>query len=151
MGQRRRIVDAVAHHGNRSGLFAPELGDQLDLLLGEQISVGLVEPDRRARIRPGNNETEISGASLIASRDATDDETLAECSGGGWAANLRVEYLFVVGPLFATGPHMQAGTAWTRCAAAMRGATDNDTGEPIELRQWWTHWFWSLGWGLVWR
>lgn len=76
-------------------------------------------------------------------------EKMFGCEGGGLVALARVEYLFVVGPLFATGPYLAADVQRTRCEES-RG-TDPETGEPVAFVQWWLQGAWSAGWWLAWR
>lgn len=83
------------------------------------------------------------------SRTLGDDESLSDCSSGGWLALARVEYQFVVGPLFSTGPFAQVDMQRTGCEKAIGG--DAETGKPIVLRQWWMHRGFNFGWWLTWR
>lgn len=84
------------------------------------------------------------------SRTLDPDELLPRCSGTAWSGVARIEYLFVVGPLFATGPFAQADLQWTRCEAQI-GGISIDTGHPVMGRQWWRHHGGVLGWWLAWR
>jgi hypothetical protein len=92
------------------------------------------------------------GAGEVVSRDLRDDEALSTCSGSALSALARLEYMFVVGPLFATGPFVQANAQWTRCQeTAGNGTVDNETGKPVVLSQWWRHRGLTFGWWLAWR
>lgn len=95
---------------------------------------------------PGNGPVEPSQP---VSRTVPDDEVLDKCSSGGWLALARVEYQFVVGPLFSTGPFGQVDVQRTGCEMAM--ADDVETGKPIVWKQWWTHRGVNFGWWVTWR
>jgi hypothetical protein len=84
------------------------------------------------------------------SRSALNKELLTECQGSGWNTLTRVEYLFVAGPLFASGPFLQGDWQWVACQQTF-GDIDADTGKPIITTQWWGHRGISLGWWLAWR
>lgn len=84
------------------------------------------------------------------SRTADAGEWLQGCDGSGAAGLLRVEYLFVVGALFASGPYVQGDVQQTRCAEG-RGGLNIETGESTAVYQWWAHRGWTLGWWLAWR
>lgn len=83
------------------------------------------------------------------SHTLADDEFLANCEAGGWLALARVEYQFVIGPLFSTGPFAQADVQRTGCIEDY--GEDPETGKTIELRQWWMHAGFNLGWWATWR
>jgi hypothetical protein len=82
-------------------------------------------------------------------RDLTPDERLGSCTGGALSTLGRVDYLFVVGPLFATGPFLQAHAQWTRCRENQ--GDDEATGRKIVFTQWWRQRGATLGWWFVWR
>jgi hypothetical protein len=88
--------------------------------------------------------------SEMVSRTLSDDERLRDCDGSAVSSLLRAEYLFVVGPLFATGPYLQGGAQWTRCHQTLT-SDDPETGRPIVLTQWWRQASVTLGWWLTWR
>jgi hypothetical protein len=92
----------------------------------------------------------LQGPTVQVSRDLTDGERLQSCTGSALTAVLRVEYLFVVGPLFATGPFAEGLEQWTRCQATF-GRTDPETGQSIVLSQWWQQVALDLGWWFAWR
>jgi hypothetical protein len=75
---------------------------------------------------------------------------LNACQGTGFAAGARLEYLFVAGPLFASGPFVAGTLQTTKCAESL-GDSDGETGETIELHQWWRHRGFNVGWALAWR
>ncbi len=75
---------------------------------------------------------------------------LGECSGGAWVGQARIEYPFVIGPLFASGPFVEADAQLTRCQQVL-GRVDRETGNPIYGQQWWRNLGGSLGWWLSWR
>ena len=84
------------------------------------------------------------------SRSAIGRELLQSCQGSGWNTLTRIEYLFVAGPLFASGPFAQGDWQWVACQQSF-GDTDTNTGKPINTTQWWGHRGVSLGWWLEWR
>jgi hypothetical protein len=84
------------------------------------------------------------------SHDLGDDQEIRSCSGSALSALGRIEYLFVVGPLFATGPFLQADAQWTRCQESTP-FDDRETGRPVVLTQWWRQSGATLGWWLAWR
>lgn len=86
----------------------------------------------------------------MVSRDLVAGETLPRCTGTALSSLVRTEYLFVAGPLFASGPFAQLQGQWTRCQDTF-GRTDNETGRPITLSQWWQQGAATLGWWLAWR
>jgi hypothetical protein len=75
---------------------------------------------------------------------------LGACTGTGLLAVARAEYLFVASTLFATGPSLQVDAQWTACNQSL-GRTDPDSGEAIELRQYWRNYGVSLAWLFWWR
>jgi hypothetical protein len=92
----------------------------------------------------------LRGPDEVVSRDLADDERLQSCTGSALASLLRAEYLFIAGPLFATGPYVQLSAQWTRCQATF-GRVDAETGRPIVLSQWWQQEGATLGWWFAWR
>ena len=99
---------------------------------------------------PGASSGTLQGSAVTVSRDLIAGERLQSCSGSALTSVLRAEYLFVVGPLFATGPFAQANAQWTRCQATF-GRVDNETGRPVVLSQWWQQLGATFGWWLAWR
>lgn len=95
------------------------------------------------------DEASQEPAQHLVSRTLGDDESMSECASGGWLALARVEYQFVVGPLFSTGPFGQVDVQRTGCETTV--GNDVETGKPIILRQWWMHRGFNLGWWLTWR
>lgn len=83
------------------------------------------------------------------SHTIADDELMFLCEAGGWLALARVEYQFVIGPLFSTGPFAQADVQRTGCVDDV--GDDPETGKVIELRQWWMNAGFNLGWWATWR
>jgi hypothetical protein len=92
----------------------------------------------------------LQGPTVTISRDLTSGERLQSCTGSALTAVVRTEYLFVVGPLFATGPFVEGLGQWTRCQATF-GRVDDETGQPVVLSQWWQQVALDLGWWLTWR
>jgi hypothetical protein len=105
---------------------------------------GLLVSDPKAS--PGT----LQGSTVTVSRDLVAGEKLTSCDGSALTAVLRLEYLFVVGPLFATGPLAQANAQWTRCQATF-GSVDQETGRPIVLSDWWRQQGATFGWWFAWR
>lgn len=100
--------------------------------------------------RPWQDREDMDGPQeRTVSRTLGDDELLSDCSSGGWLALARVEYQFVVGPLFSTGPFAQVDMQQTGCE--MPVGNDPETGKSIVLRQWWMHRGFNLGWWATWR
>jgi hypothetical protein len=99
---------------------------------------------------PGAPTGGLQGAAVAVSRDLTADERLQSCTGSALSSVLRLEYLFIVGPLFASGPFAEASAQWTHCEATF-GRTDAETGRPVVLTQWWPQGGVNLGWWLAWR
>jgi hypothetical protein len=92
----------------------------------------------------------LGGPGVTVSRTLGDDEKLDACTGSALSSVLRAEYLFVVGPLFASGPFVQANAQWTRCEDSF-GQPDPETGRPPVLTQWWRQAGATVGWWLAWR
>lgn len=92
----------------------------------------------------------LQGPTVAVSRNLTGDERLQSCTGSALSSVLRVEYLFVVGPLFSSGPFAEASAQWTHCQASF-GRPDTDTGRIVVLTQPWRQGAWNLGWWLAWR
>jgi hypothetical protein len=92
----------------------------------------------------------LQGAAVTVSRNTAGAEQLQSCDGSALTSVARVEYLFVVGPLFATGPFAQANAQWTQCTATF-GVTDQETGQPIRVTQWWQQQGATFGWWFAWR
>jgi len=84
------------------------------------------------------------------SRTLSDSETLQSCTGDALSTLTRAEYLFVLGPLFSTGPYAQLNAQWTECQDTF-GRTDPETGKPVVLTQWWRNQGFQLGWWFTWR
>lgn len=92
----------------------------------------------------GNDFGEFTGQETI-----TNGAHISPCAGGALSTLMRADYLFVVGPLFATGPFVTAEGQWTRCE--IYGGNDNETGLRHTRRQWWSQVGGSAGWWLTWR
>ena len=84
------------------------------------------------------------------SRTLSDSERLDSCTGSALTSLARAEYLFVVGPLFASGPFAQVEAQWTGCHESF-GMIDQETGRPIVLTQWWSQRVVTFGWWFAWR
>ncbi|HEY0707674.1 MAG TPA: hypothetical protein VGG33_12805 [Polyangia bacterium] len=87
---------------------------------------------------------------LMTSRELTRDEGLRGCSGMALSSVGRAEYLFVAGPLFASGPFLQAGLQWTECRETLE-LTEASAGRAVVLSQRWRHWGANGGWWFTWR
>lgn len=74
---------------------------------------------------------------------------LAACSGSALVSVARAEYLWVAGPLFASGPFLEGGAQFTRCETEL--GLSRETGTPLAMRQWWLHRGATLGWWFSWR
>lgn len=92
----------------------------------------------------------LQGPNEPVSRDLTGSERLNSCTGSALSTMGRTEYLFVVGPLFSSGPFVEASSQWTRCQASF-GRTDPETGQAIVLSQWWHQAALDFGWWFAWR
>ncbi len=90
-----------------------------------------------------------TGATETVSRTVGNAETLHQCTSGGVSGLARADYLFVAGPLFASGPYVEARGLWTRCADS--GRKDQETGLPVTLSQWWLQRGFAVGWWVAWR
>jgi hypothetical protein len=101
-------------------------------------------------VRTARRPEEPLPTGVLVSRTLADDEALPACNGSAFSSLARVEYLFVVGPLFSSGPFTQAELQWTRCQHQV-AAEDGETGRAVKLTQWWRHAGVSVGWWLAWR
>jgi hypothetical protein len=84
------------------------------------------------------------------SRTLSDADHLSSCTGSALTSALRAEYLFVVGPLFASGPFAQLEAQWTECQQSF-GEVDQETGKSVVLTQWWRQQAATFGWWFAWR
>ncbi len=75
---------------------------------------------------------------------------ISSCSGVGTAGLVRAEYAWVLGPRAAMSLAFELLAQYTACDQKT-GATDDDTGKPIELHQYWAHTGGTLTWGITWR
>jgi len=98
----------------------------------------------------GNPNVHFDPSAETASRTLASNERLSNCTGSAYVAQARVEYLFVVGPLFSTGPYLLADGQWTGCTEGF-GKTDRESGAQIAGRQWWLSLGGAVGWWLSWR
>ncbi len=90
-------------------------------------------------------------ASLVASYTFPSARTpMVACSGVGVAGLLRATYMWVLGPLSATGFAAQADGQWTACVENV-GRVEPDTAQSIVRRQWWSNAGGSLTWLISWR
>jgi hypothetical protein len=99
---------------------------------------------------PNASNGTLQGSAETVSRNLVDGERLNSCSGSALISSLRAEYLFVAGSLFASGPFAQANAQWTQCQETF-GRTDNETGRPVVLTQWWQQQGATFGWWFAWR
>lgn len=101
-------------------------------------------------VSDSNRPSGLRGADEPVSRTLSDSEQLQSCTGSALTALGRAEYLFVVGPLFSSGPFAQFQGQWTRCEAQF-GRVDPETGRPVVLTQWWKQHGATFGWWFSWR
>lgn len=99
------------------------------------------------------------GVSGVSERDAT--FTPLSCDGHGLAAESGIEYLWIVGPAFATGPALTFDLVNIDCgpdpdflstdatAAAEEAPSTAGALNPDAKEAW--HFAWTLGWRLQWR
>jgi hypothetical protein len=92
----------------------------------------------------------LRGPDETVSRTLVEGETLQSCGGLAFTSLMRAEYLFVAGPLFASGPFAQGNAQWTRCEATF-GRSNPETGRPVVLSQWWRQHGATFGWWFAWR
>jgi hypothetical protein len=116
--------------------------------LGVSLGIGYGGLDVRLPTAPGRRGQGIP--TEFYSRTLGDAEKMYACSGGAWVSQARVEYLWVVGPLFSTGPYLQTDLQWTGCQEKFTNI-DRDTGQLAVGRQWWLHRGGALGWWFSWR
>ncbi len=90
-------------------------------------------------------------AALVASYTFPSARTpMVACSGVGVAGLLRATYMWVLGPLSATGFAVQTDGQWTACVENV-GRVEPDTAQSIVRRQWWSNAGGSLTWVISWR
>jgi hypothetical protein len=119
--------------------------DHLDLAAGFGFG-GLVEGST-GRSDPNAEQR----ASLVASYTFPSARTpMVTCSGLGVTGNLRATYMWVLGPLSATGFALQTDGQWTACVETV-GRVEPDTAQSIVRRQWWANAGGSLTWVISWR
>lgn len=93
----------------------------------------------------------VERGDLIASRTfPSDRQVISGCTGFGLLAQARVQYLFVLGSIWSSGPVVRAGLSRTACEQSI-SRNNNDTADSIAIRQFWSHLSWSVGWLLAWR
>ncbi|MBI5507238.1 MAG: hypothetical protein HY903_00670 [Deltaproteobacteria bacterium] len=133
--------------------FHPVAGVAVAVGVGYAGILGNRNEYRPSSFAPASGSAPGSGLDSQAparSRSVLRDEVLNECSGAGWNALARAEVLFVVGPLFASGPFLQADQQWVECEESF-GESDLETGHSIVVKEWWGHKGVSLGWWFSWR
>ena len=119
--------------------------DHLDIAAGFGFG-GLVE-GTSGRAEPNAEQR----ASLVANYTFPSARTpMVACSGVGVAGLLRASYLWVLGPLSATGFALQTDGQWTACVENI-GRVEPDTAQSIVRRQWWSNAGGSLTWVISWR
>jgi hypothetical protein len=111
---------------------------------------GLMGNSTAAMVGTPSDKPPVDRSQEVAPRDFAPGELLTACTGGGLVALARIDWIFALGPLFATGPYADAGVQWTHCTAPL-GGSDAETGEAIVGRQWWRHGGATVGWWLAWR
>ena len=144
-GAFRYAVLSGAHPGLRyTGTVEPtfDLIDGLRLTLGLGVG-GFVIPEDEDPVLPEEG--------IVATYTYEDTSTvLGACSGAGVVAIARLEYAFVIGPLFSTGPALSTDASWTGCRQVI-DRLEPDTGRPVALEQYWHHHEVTLAWMLSWR
>ncbi|MBI5608984.1 MAG: hypothetical protein HY902_08890, partial [Deltaproteobacteria bacterium] len=119
--------------------------DNLQLAMGFGFA-GLTE-GRSGRTEPDPEQLKT----LVSSYTLTKPyPPVSSCSGVGVAGLLRAEYLFVLGPMLATGATAQVDGQWTGCSQTA-ARLEADTAQPVNRRQWWPQLGASLGWVVGWR
>ncbi len=98
---------------------------------------------------PNSFEDDFGGSRF--SRDRSQDEESSSCDGSGLVGTGKAHYMFVVGPLFSTGPYGQLEAQWTDCRQSSFGRINLETGREIHDSQSWTHLGFTVGWLLAWR
>lgn len=111
---------------------------------------GLMVDCRKTGLCPHTVSTDWAGVPLTQDRPLSADEQLGACTGGGPVGILRVDYQWVLGPMFATGPFIQTHLQSNRCEYEAGGVSP-DTGESLHYYDWWTFAGTSAGWWLTWR
>ena len=119
--------------------------DHLDLAAGFGFG-GLVEGST-GRADPNAAQR----TALVASYTFPSARTpMVTCSGVGVAGLLRATYMWVLGPLSATGFALETDGQWTACVETV-GRVEPDTAQQIVRRQWWSNAGGSLVWVISWR
>lgn len=119
--------------------------DHLDIALGFGFG-GLTEGNTG---RPEPNAEQR--ASLVASYTfPSASPPIVSCSGMGVTGLARVSWMWVLGPLSATGFAAQMDGQWTACVETLT-RVEEDTARPIVRRQWWANAGGSLTWVISWH
>ena len=84
------------------------------------------------------------------SRYLTERERISDCEGDGFVATARLDYQFVAGSNFASGPYLDVMAQSVRCSERT-DKTSGDTGRPIEIWEYWSHIGMNIGWWFTWR
>lgn len=128
-----------------SGTLEPtvHLTDELSLALGVGVAGFVITETEQPSPEP---ETRVIATYTLPNADAL----VSSCLGAGVIALARLDYTLVSSDLYAYGPSVQLDTQWTGCVEQL-GRADPDTGEPINLRQFWQHFGASLGFSFWWR
>ncbi len=92
----------------------------------------------------------LETASTTESRYLTSRERIADCEGDGLVGVARLDYFFVTGSNFASGPYVDATAQRVRCTERT-GKTNIQTGRDIELWEHWSHIGMNAGWWFTWR
>jgi hypothetical protein len=121
------------------------LGDHLQVAAGFGFG-GLVE-GRTGRPDPDATQRDALASSYTFTKPYP---PLQACNGVGVAGLLRAQWLWVIGPLAASGASLQLDGQWTGCVENV-ARVEVDSGRPITRRQWWPHLGASLGWVVGWR
>lgn len=128
-----------------SGTVEPtlHLTDELSLALGVGVAGFVITDTGASSPEP---ETRVIATYTLPNADAL----VSSCLGAGVIALARLDYTLVSSDLYAYGPSVQLDSQWTGCVQQL-GRADPDTGQPIQLRQFWQHFGASLGFSFWWR
>ncbi len=131
-----------------TGLLEPTLHVTDNLSVGVGLGFGgIVEGGFTGRFDPD----EPPSSTLTDSYTFPDASMpLAECSGGGVAARVRADWMFLLGRHTAMGLALELDAQWTGCVDDT-GRVEDDTAEPIVRRQFWPHVGGTISWLVKWR
>lgn len=124
---------------------AVHVGDNLQLAAG--VGFGGVVEGRTGRPDPDATQRDALASSYTFTAPYP---PLQACNGVGVTGLLRAQWMWVIGPLAASGASLQVDGQWTGCVENV-ARVEVDSGRPITRRQWWPHLGASLGWVIGWR